>query len=290
MLTRLTQVISIGWLFCITKIVTTRSEEIFGSNLELAPKLSTAHSDIITLTDNCAKIFSVKSGEMSRSTTLWFFGEHHNRFEETILCVEEITANTMPHTIYVEDFPANMVIPCEKIGFQQLPDRTCIGWDDVQSSREISRILMADGVENLIAFLENYYANGMTSKWLDNILKELSINKNFFQLASQRLLNLRSKNETYQKIFSRKIDYILPPITTEDLLEVKRLCTLRNTRITEIMEGKKIREFGVFIAGKAHLEKKNQNGVNDTCASNHINKSLQESKHRNNYVILTMDN
>jgi hypothetical protein len=289
MLTRITKSIWVGWLLFTAFINPAHSIEIIGLPLELAPKPLSPSADALILSDACAKVFSVKSGKVSLSTTLWLFGEFHNRFYETIKCVEGLTANIIPHTIYAEDIQANMIVPCQKLGFKQLPDRTCVGWDDVQSSREVSNLLLGDGLESLIKLLELYHHDGMTSQRIDSILKSLSIKDNIFRAASLELLKLRDTKESYQKIFSREHHYALPPITKEALLEVKRLCILRNLRIIEIMKDKKIDDFGIFITGRAHLEKKDQHGVNDTCASHYINEYLQKSKHRNNYVSLTMN-
>ena len=288
MLTRLTKAITLGWLFCTGKMEQSRAEEIFAAAFELIPEKLPLPSVAVNLSLACVEEFALEAGAITSSTTLWLFGEFHNKQAVTTACVEELTAPYGPHKIYLEDVTANRQIPCSEAGFLEFPWRICIGWDDVPASLKITNLLMGNAVGDLISVLENYDANGMPAIGMDAILLHLSVKENIFQLASAQLLKLRKNNESYQQIFARKINYIAPPVSKAALLEVKRLCRYRNAKLITITQLMKMNEHSIFIAGKAHFAKKDQNGVEDTCASNDIKHSLEIGKHKNKFAILAM--
>ncbi len=155
--------------------------------------------------DSYCDIYSNRYGAsfeeaLGHSGHTYFVGERHIPERKTKECIDEI-ANHEPkdnkHTVFAEQVPEGVEIPCEAVGISPRKGRTCVGWDYIVSDERI--------------YLKKTRAQLNRYKTLVEKYNALEQHKQKNHIFEQEVKNLLSKYKNAQsvlidKLKGRKID------------------------------------------------------------------------------------
>jgi hypothetical protein len=257
------------------------------------------------------KDFSLSAGRTDRSTTLWMLGEFHNKKELTNPCIEELTALSDEHVVYIEGVAAGKEIDCARTGLKNKPGRKCIGSDDMQAHKEVNELpfLKKELAENTIQVAlsklhQKYNENKLSDKDFATYLK--NVKNNYMQFneakleemkgrsviaAIDRLLDQYKNNPqklSFQAIFLKLKENLYKPtaVSMQNLEKYKQLNLKRNRSLTALLAKHPKGTLAVVRCGKNHVVPEN---ADDPSAAEYVRQELAKGPHQNRYAILAMN-
>lgn len=261
--------------------------------------------------------FQLSAGRSDRSTMVWILGVLH--YQEGIFakCVEEITASSPKHIIYVEGREKGETTNCENTGLKNKKGRKCVGFDDMQAHKEVNNFPHYKALRSehethvfLNKFNQVYQGQKKTDQdfynYLVNKKREymllLKYDKAEFDkrlgqsavAAIDRLMNEfdnSNKQISFREVFLKvgKTPEFLnsSKIKGPSILQEKQLHHKRNKSLIDILATHPNDTVAVVGIGKNHVVKQDDVDIYD---SEYIRSEMNKGPHQNRYAILALRN
>lgn len=228
-------------------------------------------------------------GNPTTKTTMWFIGEYHDRKDESLRCMEQLTANMGDHIVYFE-MTAPLFFDCSMKEVATREGRYCGSWDDVSANSIIWNHNYGDC--NIDLLVQGLKITGYSEDKYDQFLKtELSRQNMPLTLQCALLFLMREKGFSYKEIQSkiprnnRSMKYLL-----EEDAEIMRQAHIERNKslLRNAMQGYQ-GFFKIMIAGRSHLEAEPQNKylpIRDGAGADYTEEQLRQLPDQNSYAVL----
>ena len=257
------------------------------------------------------KAFTLTHGESSTKTMLWFLGEFHSQNQQTLACLDALTERYPTHTVLVEGAHVGQPLSCKSQGISSRKGRTCSGWDDAAS---VKQILDISNQKNVITCLDSWAASfssrKLTDKVIDGAIKKALANPHQIQPkgggrvsstdiecmlnAARWLLAQRETGKSYKELFAQAQQK--QPKVNLDLDQYDRMKQAgkkRHASLFQAIHAVPAKEPVVVIIGKHHVatdSKQTNAGLASVELANDLHQRLQTDKTiaPGSYAILAM--
>jgi hypothetical protein len=256
----------------------------------------------------------VIAGEATTQTNTWLIAESHSESPATNECGNKISEEMASHTFLLEGVQSGKQVTCSKYKIEDMPGRTCEGWDDLDALEKFNDAFAESRMSIALDDLEKgFYQKKYSDESFDQLVKTSLKQINMVEKESKKnplikeqikgtqpkvlrsaftwLQKERQKQKSYTSVFkspSRPRSTDLVPIHVQKAMgkaHFKRQVSLVNSL-------SKVKGPKILVAGEAHLNKMTQNIAIDEVSKSaeYVENKLEERRKQdpenNSFAIL----
>jgi hypothetical protein len=251
---------------------------------------------VIKLPVEC-KDFTLTAGEATTHTLRWFLGEFHDQRQKTAACLDALTKGYPTHTVLAEGAQAGQTISCPSKGVTNRAGRTCIGWDDTASVKQLTDL----GGQNIMIacvqqWAQSFRSARLTDSGIDDYFKRILANPELLkpkggghasssdiecmQNAARWLLAQRNAGKSYKELFAQaNQNQGRFNIGMDEYKRWSKANKKRHSNLFQTIQETPAKEPIVVIIGKYHVVKDaGDDSQMDTAQSDDLHQRLEKDK------------
>jgi hypothetical protein len=243
------------------------------------------------------KDFTLTAGEATTHTLRWFLGELHDQKQKTSACLDALTKDYPKHTVAVEGAQAGKAISCPSKSITNRAGRTCIGWDDTASVKQLTDLGGLNIVITCVQqWAQSFRSARLTDSGIDDYFKRILANPELLkpkggghastsdiecmQDAAKWLLAQRNVGKSYKELFAQaNQNQDRFSIGMDEYKRWSRANKKRHSNLFQTIKTIPANEPAVVIIGKHHVVKDvDDDSQMDAAQSDDLHQRLQTDK------------